>query len=176
MSLGQWKAMWAPLSKWRRRARATILDVVEVLEIGAPAVLRDRKETMVRVDAAYPFGEREHLPYKMWLVERRLFIAALADPVVLPGADEAHACSVARDLLEQDPTAIGQAQALLDEMAPNRLARKCPACAARPGRPCDDLRIPWDDAVSSPMLVPHEARLVGHLDAGPLFASQGATP
>jgi hypothetical protein len=32
-------------------------------------------ETAKAIDAAYPFGERAHHPYKVWLRERKLFFA-----------------------------------------------------------------------------------------------------
>lgn len=32
-------------------------------------------DTAKAIDAAYPFGEREHHPYKVWLRERKLFFA-----------------------------------------------------------------------------------------------------
>ena len=32
-------------------------------------------ETAKAIDEAYPFGERAHHPYKVWLRERRLFFA-----------------------------------------------------------------------------------------------------
>lgn len=37
-------------------------------------------ELLKLVDAAYPFGEREHHPYKVWLSERRKLIDSLTNP------------------------------------------------------------------------------------------------
>jgi hypothetical protein len=139
------------------------------------------------VDAAYPFHERKYQPYKDWRKERTLFITALRPPA-MPTADDVAACEVARDLIEDgDPDQ--EILASLLAQAPNRLARKCGACGAAPGKPCRELggipsdeqrRITWGDDLkprlveSVSLLVPHHARLVGHLDAGPLFTSRSA--
>ncbi|MBL9047845.1 MAG: hypothetical protein JNK34_11155 [Tabrizicola sp.] len=51
---------------WRTRAEDTIRKVMAALP---PDVsLEDRRKA---VDAAYPFGARSHLPYKVWLRARR---------------------------------------------------------------------------------------------------------
>lgn len=169
MTLDEWKSSRLPKGKWRRRARQAIRAAVDAM---APEQIADAKEALRRVDAAYPFIERKYQPYKDWLHERRIFIAALGGDPELPSADEVAACMVARDMLEGDPTLVHRARALLDERAPNRLARRCPACSAKPGESCDDLSISREDPTSSTVLVPHEARLVGHLGNGPLFGDR----
>ena len=57
-------------SYWRQQARAAIAEADETIPAAAP--LADRKRA---IDAAYPFGQRKYHPYKMWLVERRLYLA-----------------------------------------------------------------------------------------------------
>jgi len=64
---------------WRDAARGTI-----------DAVLEDcRRDNIVteqaivsQIDQAYPFGERDHWPYKAWLAERHIAIAALRGDVL----------------------------------------------------------------------------------------------
>lgn len=158
-SLDQWRRLPKPASRWRLVARAVIREVVSE----AREVL-DPKELLARVDAAYPFGERKYEPYKCWLAERTLFRDALVRPA-LPTTDEIGVCEVARDLVEVG--AMGGIDRTADvtkllEQAPNRLARRCPVCCARPGAPCLDLESAG--ASGRPkrrLLVPHHARLVG---------------
>ena len=208
-SLEAWRKLAPPMSRWRRAARAAIRRVVDgqgdFLATIAPSV--GSSGLIALVDAAYPFGQRAMLPYKMWLVERQLFIEALERAPAAPTADEAAACMVARDRIEAYDEPEAEMVAWLDVHAPNRLARKCPACGARAGRPCwhadaeapgtsflakaareflkysplcfhcgrhveehhGDRRI-CPPALSRELIVPHETRLTGHLDAGPLFA------
>lgn len=178
MTLDDYRKMRPPDSRWRRDARRTIIEVVEVLELAAPTVLADPKELLARVDAAYPFGQRKHEPYKCWLTERRLFIEAIRDKTTLPTEDEIGVCEVARDLVELGRE--DEARTLVEEQAPHRLARKCPACDAKSGRPCRDF-LYEDPPVMGygqyptgevHLIVPHYARLVGHLGNGPLFGGQ----
>lgn len=182
-ALDSWRMSRWPKSIWRVGARKAMQDAVEAIGIMDPALLARRDEILTRVDAAYPFGERKYEPYKCWLKERRLLIAALDGPRTAPSADEAGVCEVAGDLVELGR--IDEARRLLDDQAPNRLSRKCPACNAPPGIECSEMesvqhKSEFDGKVrgvriySGPLLVPHHARLVGHLDAGPLF--QGHRP
>ncbi len=55
---------------WRIEAR----KVINAVHAGLPdgASLDDRKKA---IDAAYPFGPRQYHPYKMWLIERRAYLA-----------------------------------------------------------------------------------------------------
>ncbi len=56
------------LGFWRERARRTIDQV-------RANAKRDRltpEETLTRIDATYPFGERDHYPYTAWLTERTI--------------------------------------------------------------------------------------------------------
>jgi len=176
-----WLRARFPVSRWRQVARRTIAEVVSVVVDALGGLPADILE---RVDAAYPFGERKYRPYKEWLKERKLFIEAIRAPVSMPTADEIAACEVARDAIEEgrDPATVA---ALLDQ-APNRLARKCGACGALAGRACMDLDQPPEDAnagllttgearlLARTIPVPHHARLVGHLDSGPLFTARSA--
>lgn len=177
-------ALRPPDGGWQWRARRRILEALE--HHGD----LEGDELLAQVDAAYPFGDRKHYPYKAWLAERRILIGLMTPEPVMPSADEAAACMVARDLVELGRE--DEARALLDAQAPNRLTRKCPACGALPGRECSVWRLstPEDHAewrrqllagaftmdTSPPpqsaqtMLVPHEARLTGYItDPGPLF-------
>lgn len=57
----------ARASRWGAAAEAVIRQVLaecRALDLDAAATLK-------RVDAAYPFGERAHWPYKAWLRARR---------------------------------------------------------------------------------------------------------
>jgi hypothetical protein len=160
-----WQTMRGPTSHWRQAARATMIAVVR--EHRDRGELADDAELQKAVDAAYPFGERKYLPYKMWLLERKLFRDACVVPAATPSADEVGVCEVARDLVE-----LGrhdEARKLVEEQAPNRLGRRCPVCAAKIGAPCYA-----HDALY--LIVPHHARLVGHRDAGPLFDARGEVP
>lgn len=62
----------AKRSKWRTRARAVMDRVVFAAGIDAPI-----DHIIDLIDEAYPFGERAHYPYKMWLIERRITISQL---------------------------------------------------------------------------------------------------
>lgn len=168
-ALRLWVTMRAPESRWRRAARETIRLVV----VAHPELLDDNAALLKAVDAAYPFGERAMLPYKMWLLERKAFRAAMSVPAA-PSRDEAEVCSVARDELELHPERAEEIRRMLDEQAPNRLGSRCPACAAKIGEACIALvGTPVDHCIyercAYRLIVPHEARLVGHLGAGPLF-------
>lgn len=59
---------------WRTRARTVIRRVTAQARTEG---LTDEKEIIRRIDAAYPFGEREMYPYKAWLIERRIAKALL---------------------------------------------------------------------------------------------------
>lgn len=131
------------------------------------------------VDAAYPFGQRKYEPYKAWLKERRLFREALAKPPTMPSADEIAACEVARDMIEDHalgrPDRTEEARKLLEEQAPNRHARKCPACGVEASVECREAvsATPVDGCLPNnayaamlsqhhkyqPLIVPHHARL-----------------
>lgn len=163
-ALRLWVTMRAPESYWRRSARDTIAKVIRA----HPELLDDNAALLKAVDASYPFGERTRLPYKMWLLERRLFRNACAVPAAGIVGLEAEVCSVARDELELHPERAVEIRRILDEQAPHRLGRECPACGARPGIPCA-MAPPTPQGIVVRMTVPHHARLVSHLDAGPLF-------
>jgi hypothetical protein len=128
---------------------------------------------LAAVDAAYPFGEREMAPYKAWLAERQILVAALKH--LPPTADEHEACRVALDLVELGR--IKEAIVLLADQAPNRLNRKCLACGARFGKPCREFVDEWEHGTELPeLIVPHEIRTnpmpaaVRHdMTSGPLF-------
>ncbi len=64
------------MSRWAERARAVIADAITASrEAGL-----DVDATIEAIDKAYPFGERAHHPYKMWLRERRRAISLLRPP------------------------------------------------------------------------------------------------
>lgn len=158
-------------SHWRKTARA-VIERVRVANLD-----KTPSERLALIDAAYPFGERKYHPYKIWLAERRRY-TYVAD--VPPSQDEADACMVARDLVEEGRTA--EAETFLDEHAPHRLERKCPACGANAGKAC---REPFSEPFHQPsepptspyyginrsgtreMVVPHVARVEPR--HGPLF-------
>jgi hypothetical protein len=133
-----------PASRWRRRARAVIVGVLEANPTADAATL------IALVDAAYPFGPREHHPYKAWLAERRLLIVDLED--VPRSAEESNAIEVANDMMEEagrnvdgslslPPDRAVEIAAWLDEHAPHRHARPCPTCGRDKGKPCREPNI-----------------------------------
>ncbi len=72
-----------PKGTWRESARATIQDVIQ--ETGTedlPALKRALFE-------AYPFGERKHYPYKVWLqeVNHTLTMISRKQRVTIPYAE-----------------------------------------------------------------------------------------
>lgn len=168
LTLDEWKSSRLPNGRWKRRARQAIRAAVDTMP---PEQIADPKWVIRRVDAAYPFIERKYQPYKDWLHERRIFITALGGDPELPSADEVAACMVARDMLEEgrDEATV---MAFLDENAPNRLARKCPACGHQSPGYCRNLESMHDITQRALLIVPHEARLVGHLGNGPLFGDR----
>lgn len=64
---------------WYDSAVATIREVTKDLPNDMP--LDERTKI---VDAAYPFGQREMWPYKMWLKARRQYLARFGYRVELP--------------------------------------------------------------------------------------------
>ena len=60
----------ATQSFWRQQARLAITEATKDLPSDCDPA--ERKQT---VDAAYPFGPRKYHPYKMWLIERRAYLA-----------------------------------------------------------------------------------------------------
>lgn len=160
---------------WRIRARNVIVDVISEVRDDLGTTPITRKEALAFIDDAYPFGERAMAPYKAWLAERKLFVAAFDEPQAFEGAPdeiEIAACDVARDYEEENTDKSREkARALVEEMAPNRLARKCPACDAKPGEPC----IVIAEGGWPPLVVPHAARLAPPAPpSGPLFATEVA--
>lgn len=89
-------------SSWYRRARQAIDPVIEQAQAdgASPA------ETKRRLREAYPFGEREHWPYKAWLAAQRDALAevGLAEPRQCQG--------VIRSKPADDPTADRELWAL----------------------------------------------------------------
>lgn len=61
-----------PQSKWRLRARAVIERVI------AENPLETDYGMLERIDKAYPFGPRKNLPYRMWLLERKLAMTRIS--------------------------------------------------------------------------------------------------
>lgn len=55
---------------WRKTAREAIDKAHAGLD--RDIAFNDRKAA---IDAAYPFGERQYHPYKMWLKERKAYLA-----------------------------------------------------------------------------------------------------
>lgn len=56
-------------SDWPTLARKAIRAVHDTLPPGTSLAAR-----MAAIDAAYPFGERRHYPYKIWCRERRRYL------------------------------------------------------------------------------------------------------
>lgn len=59
------------MSGWRITARKVIQDAIDSRR-GEPFEV-----VLAAIDAAYPFGSRDHWPYTVWLQERRAAIARL---------------------------------------------------------------------------------------------------
>lgn len=121
----------------------------------------DPAELTKLVESEYPFGARVYHPYKAWLEERsllRLHMAAQVDAKPAPNGDELAAIAVARDLVEMGRS--HEAQALLDEQAPNRHNKACPTCKALVDEPCWDFDAPLALGQAIPYaVVPHHTRL-----------------
>jgi hypothetical protein len=62
------------MSNWRDISRKVIADVHGRLDPNV--TFKDRKAA---IDGAYPFGPRQYHPYKMWLVERKTYLARWSD-------------------------------------------------------------------------------------------------
>ncbi len=60
-------------SDWRAYSKKVIAEVTSEIGISDP----DALEKAIR--AAYPFGERAHWPYKVWLKEVRRHMAVVRD-------------------------------------------------------------------------------------------------
>jgi hypothetical protein len=74
-------------------SKATIAEVHARLP--ADITLAERKKAIF---AAYPFGERNYHPYKMWLKAQREYFANLENPGFDPSKN--WACKVAADMGE----------------------------------------------------------------------------
>lgn len=61
-------------SHWRAEARQAIETALAA--IPKDASFSDKK---AGIDAAYPFGPRQYHPYKIWLSERKAWLARLSD-------------------------------------------------------------------------------------------------
>lgn len=56
---------------WQQQAEVVIYGVIRKHQDSGTT---DKKRIAAEIDAAYPFGERAHWPYKAWLkARRRLF-------------------------------------------------------------------------------------------------------
>lgn len=144
-------------SHWRTASRKVIDKVIT-----DNPDLKGTPELWKLVSKAYPFGQRSLTPYKMWLKEVREAKHQLA--VKGSPYDYTAVCLVAHDLVELGREA--EAIALLDEQAPNRLNRGCPACGSWTGKPCRDPDPLWNRRFHD-RIVPHEARVKTR--SGPLF-------
>lgn len=159
----QWCMLAMPKSQWRRRAREVIRSVLRGLTGDCPEHWT-RETVLAFVDDAYPFGARSHHPYKAWLAERKLLIATLWPEratleALAPTADDLAACEVAIDLVESGRD--DEARKLLDEQAPRRLNRDCPACGSKRGEDCEEppLLMPPGRHEWPIRIVPHLARV-----------------
>lgn len=129
-----------PASRWRRRAREALREIVATIPRASVP------EMLTAADKAYPFGPREHHPYRMWREEIKLLEQDLLAEANVPTAEEWSAIEVAIDMIEAyrmddgtlalpDPRAA-EIRAYLDEQAPRRHARPCRVCGAALGKPC----------------------------------------
>lgn len=73
-------------SPWRLKARSVIVSTVELA--CKEGLDRERDAGAIRdlVAAAYPFGERKYMPYKIWLQEVRLQCEFLGVPKARRGS------------------------------------------------------------------------------------------
>jgi hypothetical protein len=60
---------------WREQARQVIAEVIATAPNHPDA--KDLRDVIRSIDAAYPFGERDYWPYKVWLSERTAAIRRL---------------------------------------------------------------------------------------------------
>lgn len=127
-------------SSWKTRAIYVMLPVVErhVAAAAREQRLIDVTKLLGDLHPVYPFGPRQHHPYKVWLTERKKLKSVInAKP---PDVDEFEICKVADDMVQLGR--IDEARELLARECPNLLARDCPACGVKYGRPCREPSVP----------------------------------
>lgn len=110
-------------SHWRLRAREVITDALQGVDVS------DLNACKKAIDDAYPFGPREHWPYRMWLLERRAALAVIDGSALrLP---ECPACGVAAGKPCRDiNTGAGR------EPHVSRGVQMCLLCGAIEGEAC----------------------------------------
>ena len=59
------------MGRWAEIANSVMMQTL----LACRADGKSLPDTAKSIDAAYPFGEREHHPYKVWLRERKVFFA-----------------------------------------------------------------------------------------------------
>jgi hypothetical protein len=105
------------MSPWKQASEAVIREVSERMRA---ELITDPKAILLEIDAAYPFGQRAHFPYKMWCKCRREWMVKHGLPVKvsplkkLHRANESFVCDVHRIickgvclLCRPDPTGNG---------------------------------------------------------------------
>lgn len=167
-------------------------EIVRVVMEHSAAHIADPNDMLALIDAANPFASlsirthsRQQLAYRrgVWNKQRAIIALVLRQFETPATADEYAVWLVAHDLNElPDPK---RAAKLLADQAPFVLQRKCRACDAKPGSPCStlrgvDLTPPWRTPnVASPLVVPHESRVVPDLQRfmqPALFVDAATTP
>jgi len=62
--------MGEPRGRWAQLAQEAIEQAHKAMPAGVSLAERTK-----RIDAAYPFGQRQHFPYKAWLGVRKSYLA-----------------------------------------------------------------------------------------------------
>lgn len=150
---------------WRQRALAAMLPVVEAFVLLPPPINVHALDGQLR--EAFPFGSRQHYPYKAWLEERRKLLRSINHNVPLE-PEQYGVVEVARDLVQLGRE--DEAKALLAEQCPRLLERDCPACGVRYGHPCRESvsviverpqgTFPWSETKWVDKVIPCESRIV----------------
>lgn len=163
-------------SKWRRAAVEAMIAAVKEARSLLSRKVSTPIELLRIVDDAYPFGEREHQPYKAWLQERQAFILATASEEF--STAEWEAIAVARDAEESGRFDL--ASGVLRQVTHDMHATTCPICGAKKSKACRNLDA-FDDMPlfvdrGSPrleLIVPHQSRLEQPI---PVDAKAGRKP
>ncbi len=138
---------WVHCAKsWRKRSLEVILSIVEPLADN-PSMIQP-SDLLRAVRQAYPFGSRQHHPYKMWLAEVSRLRTALMD--VKATWEQYDVIRIADDMVQLAAIAktegrvvdannmLAKAGLLLETEAPDALGRVCPTCGRLRGTRCHE--------------------------------------
>ncbi len=79
------------ISQWRTFSQIAIKKAIDDCKS------QDKTEIRKAIDAAFPFGERAYHPYKIWLSERKRYLAHLGIETKGKAVKEWQRCQYCRD-------------------------------------------------------------------------------